>query len=54
MVDCGLPRRELVSRLAAVGRDPRDIDAMLVTHEHGDHVRGVAAFASRYRDAGDG
>jgi phosphoribosyl 1,2-cyclic phosphodiesterase len=48
MIDCGLPRRDAVRRLAALGREPRDIHALLVTHEHGDHVRGVGAFAARY------
>jgi phosphoribosyl 1,2-cyclic phosphodiesterase len=48
MIDCGLPRRTLEERLAILGRSPRDIAAILVTHEHGDHARGLAAFATRY------
>lgn len=48
MVDCGLPRRDLELRLKAVGRSPADITALLVTHEHADHLRGVAPFARRY------
>jgi phosphoribosyl 1,2-cyclic phosphodiesterase len=48
MVDCGLPCRTIAERLGAVGRDPRDVTALLVTHEHGDHVRGAASFARRY------
>ena len=48
MVDCGLPRRELEARLRAVGRSPLDVTALLVTHEHADHVRGAASFARRF------
>lgn len=48
MVDCGLPYRDVEQRLAAVGRAPADVTAVLVTHEHGDHLRGVATFARRH------
>lgn len=48
MIDCGLPLRVLEARLAAVGRSARDIDAMLVTHEHADHSRSIGAFQRRY------
>jgi phosphoribosyl 1,2-cyclic phosphodiesterase len=49
MIDCGLTREVVHERLAAVGREPRDITAILVTHEHGDHVVGVAPFATQYQ-----
>lgn len=48
MVDCGLPRKVVEERLSAAGRSPRDITALLVTHEHSDHAQGVATFARRY------
>lgn len=48
MVDCGLPCRDVEQRLAAVGRSGDDVAALLVTHEHTDHLRGVGAFARRY------
>jgi phosphoribosyl 1,2-cyclic phosphodiesterase len=48
MVDCGLPLRTLDERLAAVGRTAAEIDAVLVTHEHGDHSRGLRAFSRQY------
>jgi len=48
MLDCGLPCREIEQRLAALGRSGEDVAALLVTHEHTDHLRGVGAFARRY------
>ena len=48
MIDCGLPRKVVEERLSAVGRSPRDVSALLVTHEHSDHSQGVATFARRY------
>ncbi len=48
MLDCGFSVRETERRLQRLGRSPGDIDAMLVTHEHSDHIKGVAAFARRY------
>lgn len=48
MVDCGLPLKIVEERLQAADRQPSDIKAILVTHEHGDHAQGVAAFTKRY------
>lgn len=45
LIDCGLPVKEMVRRLELRGLLPEDIDAVFVTHEHGDHVGGVARFA---------
>jgi phosphoribosyl 1,2-cyclic phosphodiesterase len=41
MIDCGLPLTTLVQRLETAGRCLDDIDALLITHEHGDHSRGI-------------
>lgn len=49
LVDCGYPARELARRCEWLGVDPVGIDAILVTHEHGDHIRGVGAVARKYR-----
>jgi phosphoribosyl 1,2-cyclic phosphodiesterase len=49
LVDCGLSLKVLKHRLAALDVEPASIAAVLLTHEHGDHVAGVAAFASRYQ-----
>ncbi len=47
MLDCGFSYAETVVRLARLGLAPEDIHAVVVTHEHDDHVSGVARFAAR-------
>lgn len=47
MIDCGLPLAVLEARLSAVGRGLADIDAVLLTHEHGDHCRGIGPLLRR-------
>lgn len=48
LVDCGFSLRETENRLAELGLEAKDISAILVTHEHGDHIRGVGAFFRKY------
>jgi len=48
LVDCGFGIRETTARLARLGLVPGDLAAILVTHEHSDHVGGVAGFAARH------
>ena len=47
LVDAGLSCRELFKRMKAVGEDPNTLDAILITHEHQDHVRGVSVTARK-------
>lgn len=48
MLDCGFSAAETVRRLARLGLQPDAINAVLVTHEHDDHVGGVARFARKF------
>jgi phosphoribosyl 1,2-cyclic phosphodiesterase len=47
LVDCGLSCRELFRRMRQVGEEPETLDAILITHEHSDHVGGVAVTARK-------
>lgn len=49
LVDCGLGLRQLAARLAATGLALDDIDAIFITHEHGDHVGCALGLSSRHR-----
>jgi phosphoribosyl 1,2-cyclic phosphodiesterase len=44
LVDVGLSGRETARRLRECGLEPEDISAIVVSHEHGDHCRGVSPF----------
>ena len=48
LVDCGFSARETAKRLQRLGIDAESIAAVLITHEHSDHARGVASFAGRF------
>lgn len=48
LVDCGFGPRETAARLARLDVAPTSIAAVLVTHEHADHVGGVVACAARF------
>ena len=49
MVDCGFSVKETESRLAKLAINAQDITAVLVTHEHSDHSKGVGALARKYQ-----
>lgn len=48
LVDCGLGQRQLEARLAALGLNFFDLDAIFITHEHGDHLGCALPLAARY------
>jgi phosphoribosyl 1,2-cyclic phosphodiesterase len=47
LVDCGLSCRELFRRMKLEEEEPEKLDAILITHEHSDHVGGVAVTARK-------
>jgi phosphoribosyl 1,2-cyclic phosphodiesterase len=47
LVDAGLSCRELFRRMKQAGEDPSALDAILVTHEHQDHINGLAVTARK-------
>ena len=49
LIDAGLSRRDTLRRLASIGEAPESLGAILVTHEHSDHVGGLARLAGPYR-----
>jgi phosphoribosyl 1,2-cyclic phosphodiesterase len=51
LVDVGVSALQVRCRLEAFGRTPDEIDAILLTHEHSDHVRGLDVFLRRHRAA---
>ena len=49
LIDAGLSCRELFRRMSLAGEDPTTLDAIVVTHEHQDHVNGLAVMARKLR-----
>lgn len=49
LIDCGFAARDALERMARLGVDPAKIDALLITHEHIDHSKGVKTLARRLK-----
>ena len=49
MMDCGFGLAATEARLQRAGLKPHDVDAIVVTHEHSDHLGGVARFAHKHK-----
>ncbi len=45
LIDAGMSRKEIASRLESIGEDPDGIDGVLITHEHNDHSCGARSLA---------
>jgi phosphoribosyl 1,2-cyclic phosphodiesterase len=49
LVDAGISCRETFKRMKVLGEDPQSLAAILITHEHSDHVYGLATLARKLR-----
>lgn len=48
LIDCGVSSKKIEEALNEIEVDASSIDAILVTHEHSDHVKGLATFSSKF------
>ena len=48
LVDCGLTGKAIAVQMEKIGRSVADIDTILVTHEHVDHIKGIGVLARKY------
>jgi phosphoribosyl 1,2-cyclic phosphodiesterase len=48
LIDAGLPGKNIENALLHIGHNPKDIDAIFVTHEHIDHIKGVGVLSRKY------
>lgn len=49
LIDIGLTTKKMAARFEAIGRRPQDIDAIVLSHEHSDHISGIGPFSRRYK-----
>ena len=47
LVDCGFSARQIRQRLATIGRAPENLNGILITHEHSDHIQGLKNVAGK-------
>ena len=48
LIDAGVSCARIATELKEIGADPHDISAILITHEHSDHIKGAGIFARKY------
>ena len=49
LIDMGISCRRIVQSLSALGLTPEDLAAVLITHEHNDHIAGLATYIKKYK-----
>ena len=49
LIDAGISKKRIEEGLIGFGVEPGDIDAILITHEHSDHIKGLGVLARKYR-----
>lgn len=49
LIDAGFSQRQIRQRLAAIGRAVENLTGILITHEHSDHIQGLAALSGKLR-----
>lgn len=48
LIDCGESQKKITAGLETLGKNLSDIDAIIVTHEHSDHVKTLGAISKKY------
>ena len=48
LIDAGFSGKDLARRMAVLSIDPESVDAIVITHDHGDHTKGMGVFARRH------